>query len=68
MMIDDNDSLSLIRINRDTTDSLMEKQIGSGSKCNKSISPAYKDTLQTKLQELEKKQYELTKQVSRRLL
>ncbi len=56
----DNESLSLVRINRDITDALMDK---SSSRCNKSISPAYKDALQTKLQELEKKQYELTKKV-----
>lgn len=61
--IDDNDNLSLMRINRDVTDQLMQSQ--TNSKCNKSISPAYKDSLQTKLQQLEKKQYELTKQVNK---
>jgi len=58
----DNESLSLVRINRDVTDALMEKR-ESSSRCDKSISPAYKDALQTRLQDLEKKQYELTKKV-----
>ena len=57
----DNDSLSLVRINRNATDDSLANQASQNSK-NVSVSPAYKSALTNQLQQLEKKQYELTKQ------
>lgn len=57
----DNDSLSLVRINRNVADDSHAQQASVNAK-NVAVSPAYKSALTSQLQQLERKQYELTKQ------
>ncbi len=51
-----------MRINRDVTDQLLQAQ----TPYNTSVSPSYQKALGIQLQQLEKKQYELTKKVTLR--